>query len=257
LPAALGPATNKEVALSSQEAKQILLRYRPDVAVDADDPEVSAALALVQSDPELRAWFEQHCAFQRKMRDEFRILPVPATPRLQPKIVHGPESWWSRRAAIAAAAATVAAVGISLWVWLRPNPPNRFENYRTRMVSTVLREYNMDIETTNMVQLREFLGQKGAPSDYRVPSPLEPVPLTGGGVLTWRGQPVSMICFDRGQKEMVFLFVIDRAALPNPPPAQPEFSQVSKLATASWTEGKTAYLLATETNKPSVLRKYL
>ena len=243
--------------MTNQEAKQVLLRYRPDVAADAADPEVAVALALAETDSELRVWFEQHCALQRKIRDEFRAIPVPAIPRLQPKVVRGPESWWNRRAALAAAAASIAAVGISLWLWTKPAAPNRFEHYRARMVRAVLREYNMDLKTNDMVRLREFLGQKAAPADYRVPSALQPVPLTGGGVIKWRDNPVSMICFDRGQKEMVFLFVIDRAALPNPPPARPEFAQVSKLTTASWTEGKTAYLLATEANEPGVLRKYL
>jgi hypothetical protein len=53
-----------------------------------------------------------------------------------------------------------------------------------------------------------------------------------------------MVCFDRGNKEMVFLFVMRKAALKDPPSPQPTESKVSDLRTASWTQGDKAYLLA-------------
>ena len=59
---------------------------------------------------------------------------------------------------------------------------------------------------------------RGAPADYDVPRGLERLQLTGGGRLTWRSNPVAMVCFDRGDKQMLFLFVMKRSAVKDPPP---------------------------------------
>ena len=245
--------TNSEAGVNSQEAKVVLLRYRPDSG-DAADPEVAAALAVVETDADLKAWFDRHCAFQREIRIQFGAIPVPENLLLPPNVVVGPAAWWSK---LGAAAAVLLAVGISLWLWFKPEPTNRFENYRSRIARSVLRDYRMDLKTNDMTRLREFLARKGAPADYEVPPALAPMALTGGGVHTWRGKPVSMVCFDPGAKPMVFLFVVDRGGIRDLPPSVPEFARVSRLVTASWTDGSKAYLLATEAEDESALRKYL
>ena len=53
--------------MTSQQAKQILLAYRP-WANDADDPELAEALALCRADAELAQWFEKHCTMQTALR---------------------------------------------------------------------------------------------------------------------------------------------------------------------------------------------
>ena len=238
--------------MTSLQAKLILLRYRPGTA-DAEDPEVAEALEQVQRDPDLRLWFEQHCAFQKQVRDTIRGLPVPAPPVFEPKIVPGPSAWWNRRA-VWAAAAVLFLTGISLWLWSRPEPADGLENFCGRMARVALREYRMDLRTNEMMQLRQYFASNSAPADYILPNGLNSLPLTGGAVLTWRNKPVSMVCFDRGKQDMVFLFVVQRSNIPDPPPAMPEFTQVSKLMTARWTAGDKTYLLATETNDVSYLR---
>ena len=241
--------------MTRREAKVILLGYRP--GVDASEPEVAAALAQVEADPELKRWFEQHCVFQEQVRSQLRSASVPPNVMIPTKVIPGPGVWWTRPAALSAAAALLATA-ISLWLWFKPEPPaNRFENYQARMAAVVLRDYHMDLKTNDMSRLREFLGQKGAPSDYQVPAALAPVPLTGGGVHTWRGKPVSMVCFDPGAKSMVFMFVVDQAGIRGLPPNSPKFERINTLVTASWTEGTKAYLLATEAADESALRKYL
>jgi hypothetical protein len=154
-------------------------------------------------------------------------------------------------------AAAFVLLGVVTWFWRKPEPPDRFENYRARMARAVTTQYSMEIETPDMMELRQFFDRKGAPSGYRVPAPLTPLPLTGGGVHRWRNKPVSMVCFDRGQKQMVFLFVIDRTGIRNPPPTTPEVVQVNKLVTASWSDGPQAYLLATESTDTKDVLKYL
>jgi hypothetical protein len=65
-----------------------------------------------------------------------------------------------------------------------------------------------------------------------------------------------MVCFDRGDKQMVFLFVMKRAALKDPPPAKPLITRIDALTTVSWTTGDRTYLLAGPQDA-DFLRKYL
>jgi len=112
------------------------------------------------------------------------------------------------------------------------------------MVTTVLRQYSMDIVTNDMTQVRTFLAGSKAPSDYVLPDKLSRLPVAGAGVLSWRDQRVSMICLDSPTNGTLFLFVVESASLGQPPPTQHDFQQVNKLMTVSWTEGQRTYVLA-------------
>jgi hypothetical protein len=243
--------------VNSQEAKQILLLYRPG-AGDADDLQMVQALDLTRQDPELGQWFEQHCAFQRAMRAKFQdIVPPPhlkAAILAQQKIIH-PPIWWQEPVWLAAAAVVALFLGLAgFWLW--PHAPNRFANFQARMVSTALRQYPMDIVTNDMLQVRQWMAARGAPADYDLTKGLERLKLTGGGLLRWRNNPVTMVCFDRGDTQMLFLFVMNRAAIKDPPPASPQLAKVNDLQAASWTQGDKTYVLAGP-EESDFARKYL
>jgi hypothetical protein len=247
--------------VNSSQAKEVLLLYRPGTA-DAADPQIAEALALAQSDPELGSWLEQHRAFQKAMRAKFQQIEVPDHLKAsllirgaaQPKALP-PQAWWRRPVWLAATAAVLILLGL-VSVRLRPRVPDRFANYQTRMVSNVQREYVMDVVTNDMRQIRQFMAQHEAPADYDVPQGLERLQLTGGGRLTWRSNPVAMVCFDRGDKQMLFLFVMKRSAVKDPPPATPRIAEVSQMLTVSWTKGDNTYVLAGP-EEPDFVKKYL
>jgi len=243
--------------MTTTQAKDMLLLYRPGTA-DAEDPQVVAAIALARRDPELARWFEQHCAFQNALRTKLRQIEVPAHLKAallaQQNIVR-PPIWWQRPAWLSAAAAVVLFLGVAA-IWLKPANPNRFANFQARMVSTAVREYRMDLVTNDMRQLRQFIAGRGAPSGYQLTKGLEKLQLTGGGCLQWRSHPVAMVCFNRGDDQMLFLFVMKRSALKDPPSETPEVSKVTELQTVSWTQGEYTYVLAGP-EEPQFLRKYL
>jgi hypothetical protein len=247
--------------VNRSEAQRVLLLYRPGTA-ETGDPEVMEALDLARRDPELGRWFEQHRSFQKAMGARFREIEVPAHLRTsilaqaqtQELIVNRPRVW-QRKPLWLAAALTVVFACLAV-LWLRPHPTNQFANYRARMVSGALREYQMDIKTNDMRMVRQDLASRGAPSDYVVPPGLERLRLTGGGRLTWRTNPVAMVCFDRGDRQMVFLFVLDRSAVKDPPPTTPRLHKVNELLTASWTQGDKTYVLAGP-EEAGFLQKYL
>jgi hypothetical protein len=238
--------------VNRSEAQRVLLLYRPGTA-ETGDPEMLEALELARRDPELGQWFEQHRAFQKTMRARFRQIEVPAHLRTsilaqapaQGPIISQPQPWWRQPAwTMAVAVAVVVVLAGLAGLWLRPHRADQFANFRARMVSDALREYQMDIQTNVMRVVRQDLAARGAPADYVVPPGLARLHLTGGGRLTWHSNPVAMVCFDRGDKQMLFLFVLNRSALKDPPPATPRLAKVNALLTASWTQGDKAYVLA-------------
>lgn len=243
--------------MTSAEARRILLRYRPGFG-DADEPEIAEALGLAGRNPELARWFEQHCGFQTVMRTRFRTIAIPA--ELKERLLAAPKiiprrRWWRHPAWLSAAAAVVLLAGLAVF-WLPPRAPDRFVNFQNRMVGTVLREYRMDVVTNDMRPVRQFLAGKGAPSDYELTKGLARLQLTGGGLLRWRSNPVSMVCFDRGDRQMLFLFVMKRSAVKDPPGENPQVARVNQLLTVTWARGDNAYLLAGP-EESDFIRKYL
>ena len=204
--------------------KEILLLYRPGTR-DAEDPQVAGAIELAKHDPELGRWFGQYQIARQKV-----LLPPP--------------DFWQRPVWLAVGAALVLFVFCVATVWLQPRVPDRFGNYRDMMVSKAIRGYVMEWETTNMRQLRELIAARVAPANYELTKGLQHLQLAGGAVFPWRSNPVTMVCFRRSDRQMVFLFVMRSAAVKDPPPPNPVRARVSDILTASWTHGDMTFLLA-------------
>jgi hypothetical protein len=232
--------------VTQKEAKHILALYRPEID-DPSEPELREALEAAERDAELREWFIQQRAFQATIREKLRRIEPP--PELQRRILEGrkivrPAVWWRSPRSLAAAAAVVLLLGLATAIWRNPESQDEFSIYRSRMVRTALREYAMDIVSGDQAEVRRFLASRNAPADYVLPRNLEQFPLTGAGVLRWKNHPVSMVCFEREDKQMVFLFVAPQDSIGSPPPGTPILAQVNKLVTAGWTQDDKTYLLA-------------
>jgi hypothetical protein len=243
--------------VNATQAKAILVAYRP--GLDEPDEAVKTALELARHDAALSDWWRTHQAFQATLRQSFRQLPVPthlagriiAGRPLTPKSAH----WWRRPAWLAAAAVIVFLLGLAVFQpHVAQNTPADFAIFRSRMVRAVIRQYTMDIQTNNMTAVRSFLDSRRAPADYSLPPLLAQLPVSGAGVLKWQGEPVSMVCLDSAGQGTLFLFIVNAAAVPKAPPTAPEYAQVSKLMTASWTSGGKTYLLAGNGGKESLQR---
>ncbi len=245
--------------MNREEAREVLLLYRPGTA-DAEDPQVVSAMEVARRDPELGEWFQRHVAFQSAMRDKLRQIEVPSHLKtallartklgLPARIVAPP--WWTRPTTVwlSAVAAVCAVVLVVAVLWPRASAsPNRFASFKERMVSEVQRQYAMEWETSDMNRLRQSIAARGGRADYTVPRGIAKLKLTGGGVLKFQSNPVSMVCFDRGGGQMLFLFVMKRDAVKDPPAQTPQLSIVHEYKTASWSQGDNTYVLAGDEEK--------
>lgn len=231
--------------MNREEAKQVLLLYRPGLARQ-ESPEMEQALEMAAHDPDLAQWFQEHRQFQEAMQDKLRQITPPPYLKdailARPKIVPLPRMRFAP-AWLAAAAAIVLFLALFP---LRPRTtaPDRFADYAAMMVSKATLQYGMEFRTNDLAQLRRLIAAKGGPGDYTIPSNLQKLSLTGGGSLRWRSNPVAMVCFDKGSNNMVFLFVMKSSAVKDPPPEKPTLAKVSSMLTASWTSGDKTYVLA-------------
>jgi hypothetical protein len=251
--------------VNRDEAKTILLLYRPGTA-DADDPQIAGALEMAKQDPELTRWLAEHRARQETVRAGFRQIIAPAG--LKEQIISEQAAQgkiiFRRRNAILTAAAVVAALVVLTPFWFpHRGKEDTFAIYRSRMAGVALRGYTMDLVTNHPAQVRAYLAQNYAPSDYVLPAPLEKTAVTGCAIEGWQGAKVSMICFRTGkplppgQQSDLWLFVIDRSTVKNAPPMDSrQFAQVNKLMTVTWTEGGKLYVLGMEGDEQT-LRQYL
>jgi hypothetical protein len=243
------------------EAQKILQLYRPQ-SDDASDRQIAEALKLARHDLELGNWLEEHNRFQTAMRA--KLLEISAPTDLKEKIlaqgkIVRPLPFWRNPVSLRIAASIILLFGIctgAFLLWNKSRTPDRFADYESRMVRSALREYHMDVVTSDLKQVRELMISRGAPANFSLPKGLAQLQLTGGGVLRWRNNPVSMICFNRGDDQMLFLFVMNRSAVKDPPSEKAELEKISKLATASWSDGDKTYLLAGP-EEANFLKKYL
>jgi hypothetical protein len=249
--------------MDRNEAKKILALYRPGV-MDDPDPRLTEALDQLQRDPELAAWFDQHCAVFQAIRAKLKEIPVPED--LRRKIVADDVTanrilpLTGRILAVAALAAMVLVTAI-IWVKFAPRSEFTFNGYRDRMARKVQRAYFMEMMSKDQMGIRDYFHRKGAPSDYVLPKNLQKLPGEGGAVFTWNNHQVSLLCLDGasgGGKNDLYLFMANRAVLPGSPfpDGKPVFKPVNQLMTMTWTVGDRVYLLAGAGDEKT-LAKYL
>jgi hypothetical protein len=244
--------------MNTLQIKDTLRLYRPGTG-DERDPEMAAAIIEATRDPEINEWFAEHQAFNRAVREKLRRLQPPAD--LKGKILRGrPRAqvtiWWRQPQILAMAAVFVLLMCLTAF-WLKPREENLLAGFQMRMTKFALTRYSMDLATSDMRQIRTYLKEQGGHGDFASSPELDRLPGAGCALLKWRNKPVSMVCYRLDANQMMWLFVIDRDALINPPAEfPPAFQPVGKLITATWTRQGKTYLLAGIGGR-AMIEKYL
>jgi hypothetical protein len=233
--------------MNRDEAKYILRAFHLS-GQDVDDPQFHEALELTRKDPELGAWFAQEQSIDARLSEKFRAFQVPPNLRAQllaARKIIPVRAWWQRPVWVGAAACFLLALALSGWL-LHSADQRRFSEFRTFVADSAAQLDHLDLMSTNLVEVRKWLLDRKAPGDFVVPTDLKGRPSVGCRKFSWKGQPVSLVCFKIDGVGTVHLFVIDHPNLHNAPAdANLEFAVSDNgIATASWSNNKFVYVLA-------------
>jgi hypothetical protein len=250
--------------VNPEEAKEILLPYRHDLD-DASDPLTAEALALAKSDAELSRWLEEHCAKQYVLREKFRRISVPDGLMQQIVSEHAAAhraSFFKKKGKFAVLATLAVIIVAAYFGWQQRLPEDAtLTEYQNQMASVMSQDYAMDLTTSDMGSIRNYLKQNHAPADFELTEPLKNMALTGCAVEKWQDKNVTLVCFHAGSTSTnmstsdLWLFIVDRKLIRDVPNGA-EFTQIRKLAIATWTAGDKLYLLG-QPSDAGYLRKYL
>jgi hypothetical protein len=244
--------------MNSQQAKQVLVGYRPGID-DTSDPQIAEALRQLEQDPELALWFEQLQRADEIIRSRLREMSAPTDLKqriLAEQKIARPNFAWRKPLLIAAAAAVIVMSVVSLWFFQR-NASNGLNAYRADMVRYVSSSYSSTfIKATNFDELRQILASRNWPSDFVVPDRLQSVTVIGGSAVEWKGHKVALACMKDGRRGL-WLFTIEKAALPDAPKTEsPQIEEIESMPTAAWSQDGRSYLFAVQGDE-TLLKKYL
>ena len=245
--------------MNNEEAKFLLRAFRLS-GQDAQDPQFQEALEQLKRDPELARWFAEERAIDSRVSAKLKAAVRPpanlkAMLLAQRKIVR-PTPWWRQPAWLAtAAAACLALLGIVVVSWLKPQGQSQFAEYRDAITATKIDR--LDLMSRDVAEVRRWLAQTNAHGDFVLPAGLDGKPSLGCRLLEWKGQKVSLICFELANKQVAHLLVIDRKTFSDAPADSPQFAQLGELATVSWSRGDKTYLVARKGGNEQDLLKLL
>ena len=214
---------------------------------------------MAKEDTELRSFLEWQNEFHVKIRQSLRQIQPPVglktrilarrTPAV--KII-----WWKRPELMALAAAVAILIG-SLAFWLPSPGSNSFADYHARMAKTALREYRMNMVSSDPSQIRSFLAGHGHPADYEIPEKISKLSGAGCALLRWNDHPVSLVCLRQPNQDLLWLFVAKADVFKKQATvSKPEFRQTGKLASVTWTARGLTYILAGFGDK-NLVKSYL
>jgi hypothetical protein len=243
--------------MNRDEAKYILRAYHLG-GEDAADPQFQEALELSKRDPALASWFANEQAIDARLSRKLLSFPVPAdlkTQLLAARKIVPLRPWWQRPAWVSAAACFISVLALSgSLIHLARQP--RFADFRSYVVDTTAQLDHLDLVSTNLVEVRRWLVDHHAPSDFVVPAGINESPSVGCREFNWKGQRVSLICFKTDKLGTVHLFVIDRATLHSAPSGTvPQVATSDKgITTAAWSSDQRVYVLAGKVDETALRR---
>jgi hypothetical protein len=247
--------------MNRDEAKYILRVYHLD-GRDAEAPEFREALEMLKHDPELAAWFAQERAIDQKLSQKFQSFPVPPDLKgqlLAARKIVSLHTCWRSRVWAGAAAACVALVAALAFVLSGPAHNKSLTEYRSFVADAAANLDHLDLETTNVFQIRTWLANHSAPEGFVIPEKLDDKSRVGCRVFSWNDQKVSLICFELGNSKTAHLFVMERSALSNLPRGNTPQFQTSHdgIATATWSDSKRVYIVALKNGEGDLKRLLL
>ena len=176
-----------------------------------------------------------------------RILAAQKTAAAVPQSVPIPHFRSPRRRPWAATLAAVV-LSLALLAWLVPlGMRPSFAAYRSDLTDQIVSGEitHLEFTSTQIAPLKAWLSAHHAPADLCIPAGAGRLPSVGCRTFTWKGKPVSQVCFALEDGKIVHLFVIGQGNWHSAPPeGHPEFAQHGEWTMACWREAGATYVLA-------------
>ncbi len=239
------------------EARSILGVHREGEAA-IDDARLQEALRKAEGDPELARWWSEEKELDRIIASKLAGVHVPAglATRLASAVEMRPSAVrpaWSRTVLLAAA--SIVALAVLFSSWRGPfQPAASLADYRDEMVSFIKVAPSVELESSELARLKNFLAKAEAPADFTVPKRLQQYEPLGCRVLRFRGADVSLVCFKLGGDKLAHLFVTKAGTVRTEGrvTAPVYAAEADGWMTATWTEGDQAYLLAVKGDRAAI-----
>lgn len=229
-------------------AKAILMRLRPSEWANPS-PEQREAMEFARHHPSLSQWLEP---FQASVPDLCHTQSHPKTPDcLCGRIMNLKGSVRCTGLPLPFLARAFLFALLLGGMFLIPilnhsrELPLAYEHVPEALVSALLQMESFDMRHTNIVELAQWLKQKG-PFDPGLP----PQSSRGLGCrwLVWQGCPVALVCLHpEGETSPAshHYFVMRRSDLPETPPLLPPTAVMAHgMHTLRWTDANRIYMLA-------------
>ena len=280
--------------MNSDEAKILLSALSGRDSEDSEDPQIADALALLETDSDLRAWYEDNCRSDEVIRSKFADIAPPADLRTGIltglKISRQPR-WWQHPPAIAlAAAATITLIAV-IGLMIRGGAGNStdaggagslagtgagtgtgavataegvdaFTAFQRAMVRQIENVEKFDFVSHDSSQIAHWVRNHNAPApgNENMPGKIAGVPPAGCKLLEWNGHKASLVCFigrdDNGNEAAYHMVIADQAMLASLLEGEEKTARENGWSTAAWRDGSQITLLATRSETdPSRLRK--
>jgi hypothetical protein len=244
--------------MTKEEAKRILAAYRPG-GQNRLDAYFAEALQKTEKDAELAQWLAEEQEFDRAVAAHLSSVPVPFG--LKTRILANPASltrsklrWLAPLAAAAAAALFLLAQLISISRGSGQHS-GTVSDYEQEMMSFVKLEPPLEMQSLEIGPIKQWIAERNAPL-AEIPPGIAAVETMGCRILSFRGYPVTLICFCHGNT-VAHLFIVDRAALPALKPRKPPLlSSQGDWTIATWADQHYTCMVAVH-DRPGAARRYL
>lgn len=263
--------------MTQKQAKEWLSGLRPGDHADvrgSGEWELIAALDMLETDAELRAWYEAECALDEVIFGKFAeaiILPADIKATLmqglrnQDAPITGSGTAVPFRGGWILAAAAAVALFVVVGVRMNRSEPGpepliaqaeglSFASFREEMADYALTKVSLGHKANDWSELNDWLATKTPIKCGDLPKGIASLKTMGCNVVDWGEKHVSLYCFKKGATgEVVHLFVVDKVDMGDVPPCkilnQPRVSH--GVETAGWQDEEKVYLLIG--SKPGVV----
>ena len=243
--------------MTKEEAKKILAVYRPG-GEDRLEPDFAEALQETQRNAELARWFAGERDFDHAVAAHLKSVPAPfgLKTRILANIAsrRGTKPHWVLAVAAAAAALFLLVHFINL-SRTSGQHSGSLSDYEQEMMSFIKLPPPLEMNSLQIGPIKQWIAEHKAPL-ADIPPGIAAVETMGCRILSFRGNPVTLICFCHGQT-VAHLLTVDRSALPALKPENPPvLTTHGDWTIATWADQHYAYMVAVH-DKPGAAQAYL